>query len=83
MTKGEEWKPIIIDDSAIDKVAELGKVYEETWGKKVDYKIMPPNITQEQLVEILSLMIKTNDSLLVAWNKLYNTKDSNNGNRNK
>lgn len=66
--------PIIIDDSAIDKVNELCKVYEKTWGKKVDFKIMPPMITQEQLVEVVSLMIQTNDSLLVAWNKLYNNK---------
>lgn len=66
--------PIIIDDSAIDKVNELCKVYEQTWGKKVDFKIIPPMITQEQLVEVVSLMIQTNDSLLVAWNKLYNNK---------
>lgn len=65
---------LYIDDSAIDKVNKLAKDYELIWGKRVDFKIMPPNITQEQLVEILTLMIKTNDSLLVAWNKLYNNK---------
>lgn len=65
-------KDIILDDREIrEKVEELNKKYENTWGKKVDYTVVPQGITQEKLVDCLELMIKDNSSLLVAYNKLY------------
>lgn len=66
---------MFIDDSAIEKVEELSKVYEFTWGKKVDYTIIPKGITQEKMVKCLELMIESNLSLLVAYNKLYGSSE--------
>ena len=63
---------ILIDDSVIDKVEELNKKYKETWGKEVDYRIVPKGITQERLMECLELMIEENVSLVVAYHKLFN-----------
>ena len=62
---------INIDDSAIYKVEELNKKYKEIWNKDVDYTVIPKGLTQEKLVKCLELMIKTNDGLLVAYNKLF------------
>ena len=63
---------IVLDDFAVSKkVEELNKKYLETWGKEVDYTIIPQGITQEKLVKCLALMIETNDSLPVAYYKLF------------
>lgn len=63
---------IVLDDFAVSKkVEELNKKYLETWGKEVDYTIIPKGITQEKLVKCLALMIETNDSLPVAYYKLF------------
>lgn len=59
------------DEDTLKKIEELSQKYEETWGKKVDYKIMPNGITQEKFVKCLELMIADNLSLLVAYNKLF------------
>lgn len=64
-----------INRVAIEKVEELSKVYEFTWGKKVDYTIIPKGITQEKMVKCLELMIESNLSLLVAYNKLYGSSE--------
>lgn len=56
------------------EIKDLNKKYKKIWGKDVDYKIIPFGITQEKLMECLKLMIETNDSLLVSYNKLYNQK---------
>ena len=62
---------IVLDDFAVSKkVEELNKKYLETWGKEVDYTIIPKGNTQEKLVKCLALMIETNDSLIVAYHKL-------------
>ena len=63
---------IVLDDFAVSKkVEELNKKYLKTWGKEVDYTIIPKGITQEKLVKCLALMIETNDSLPVAYHKLF------------
>ena len=59
------------DEDTLKKIEELSQKYEKTWGKKVDYKIMPNGITQEKFVKCLELMIADNLSLLVAYNKLF------------
>ncbi len=62
---------IVIDDSAIEKVEDLNKMYKKAWGKEVDYRIAPRGITQERLVKCLELMIEENLSLVVAYNELF------------
>ena len=62
---------INIDDSAIQTVEKLNQKYKEIWGKDVNYSVIPKGLTQEKLIKCLELMIETNDSLLVAYNKLF------------
>ena len=59
------------DKDTLKKIEELCQKYEETYGKKIEYKIMPNGITQEKFVKCLELMIADNLSLLVAYNKLF------------
>ena len=40
---------MFIDDSAVEKVNELCKKYQETYGKEIDFTIIPKGITQEKL----------------------------------
>ena len=53
------------------KIEKLCQKYEETWGKKIDCKIIPSGMTQEKFVKCLELMIVDNLSLLVAFNRLF------------
>lgn len=64
---------ILIDDSALNEIERLEKLYENTWGHPVEYikMYMPPGSTLERLAETLRLMCETGDSVLVAYNKLY------------
>lgn len=62
---------MFIDDSAIEQVEKLSKKYKETWGKEIDYTVMPKGMTQKRLVKCIELMIESNISLLVAYHKLY------------
>lgn len=59
------------DEVTLKEIEELSQKYEETWGKKVNCKIIPNGITQEKFVECLKLMIEDNLSLVVAYNKLF------------
>ena len=59
------------DGNTLKRIEELNKKYEETWGKEVDYHILPRGISQEKLVKCLELMIEDNLSLLVAYNKIF------------
>ena len=65
---------IFIDDSASIEVERLEKLYEYTWGHPVEYvkMYMPPGTTLERLAKTLELMCETGDSVIVAYNKLYN-----------
>lgn len=57
-----------------NEIKNLNKKYKETWGKEIDYNIIPKGITQEKLIKCIHLIIKDNVSLLVAYNKLFNKK---------
>lgn len=57
-------------DVTKEEFEKLEKIYENTWGKKVDYTIIPQGLTQKKLVKCLELMIENNFSLLVAYNKI-------------
>lgn len=59
------------DEATLKEIEELSQKYEETWGKKVDYKIIHNGITQEKIVKCLELMIADNLSLAVAYTKLF------------
>ena len=59
------------DESTIKKIEKLSRSYKETWGKEVDYTILPREITQEEFVKCLELMIEDNLSLIVAYTKLF------------
>ena len=59
------------DKTTLKKIEELNKKYKETWGKEVDYHILPKGISQEKLVKCLELMIEDNLSLIVAYKKLF------------
>lgn len=59
------------NEATLEKIEELNKKYEETWGKEVNYAIIPNGITQEKLVKCLELMIEDNLSLVVAYTKLF------------
>lgn len=59
------------DEDTLKIIEELSQKYEETWGEKVDYKIIPNGITQEKFVKCLELMIADNLSLAVAYTKLF------------
>ena len=62
---------MLANDYTLKKIEELNIIYSQTWGKEVDYSIIPNGITQEKLVNCLELMIEENLSLLVAYNKLF------------
>lgn len=58
-----------MDKKDIELIKMLEKDYENKWGKKVNYSIVPKGIIQEDMVPILRIMIETGDSLLVAFEK--------------
>ena len=60
-----------IDDSAVDRVNELCKKYQETYWKEIDFTIIPKSITQEKLKKCIRLMIDDNVSLVIAYDRLY------------
>ena len=64
-------KKIFMDNSALEKVEKLNKKYKETWGREVDYSVIPGEMTRERLVKCLELMVKDNLSLVVAYTKLF------------
>ena len=59
-----------IDEETVQKIKQLELQYERNWGKKVDYSILPPRITQEKLVTVLERIVETGESVLVGWTKL-------------
>lgn len=62
-----------IDEKALNRIKELEIIYSNTYGKDVDYGIIPAGATQNRIVECLKLMISDNLSLVVAYSKLYNS----------
>lgn len=60
----------MINNEAMRKIEELNSMYEINWGKKVDYTILPKGITQEKMVKVLTRIVDTGESILVAYNKI-------------
>lgn len=59
-----------IDEETVQKIKQLELQYERNWGKKVDYSILTPRMTQEKLVTVLERIVETGESVLVGWTKL-------------
>ena len=62
----------MINTDATRRIEQLESEYEDKWGKKVDYIIIPQGITQEKLVAVLERIVDTGESILVGWNKTNN-----------
>ena len=62
----------MINTDAMRRIEQLESEYEDKWGKKVDYLIIPQGITQEKLVAVLERIVDTGESILVGWNKTNN-----------
>ena len=65
---------MLIDDSALEKIEELSKLYKETWGREIDLSLRQnlKGMTQQKMVKCIELMIEDNISLIVAYAKLFN-----------
>ena len=53
----------MINEEAVHRIEELSDLYEQRWGKKVDYLVTPPEITQEKLVKVLERITDTGESI--------------------
>ena len=56
---------------AENRISELFALYEQTWGKELDFIGLPGVITQENLVTILERIVDTGESILVGWEELF------------
>lgn len=61
----------MMNELAMKRIEELSELYEQRWGKKVDFTIIPPGCTQEKLASILERIVDTGESVLTAWDKLF------------
>lgn len=62
----------MVNREALNKIKELENKYENAWGKKVDYTIIPKGLTQETLVLVLERIVDTGESILVGYDKVKN-----------
>ena len=64
---------INIDDSTLEKIEELSKLYKETWGKEIDLSLWTnlKGMTQQKMIKCIELMIEDNVSLVVAYKRLF------------
>ena len=60
----------MINTKAMEEIYKLGAIYETTWGKPVDFIGLPCNLSQEQFVLALRMIVKTGDSVLVGLQKV-------------
>lgn len=47
-----------VDELVSKRIEELSRKYQETWGREVDYTIVPQGITQERLTKCWTLFRK-------------------------
>ncbi len=60
----------MINIDVLREINKLTSIYEERWGKEIDYNGMPTHITQERLLLALRYAVKTGDSALVSLQKI-------------
>ena len=61
----------MINEEALKKIEQLEQTYENNWGRKVDYTVLPAGLSQEKLVLVLERIVDTGESVLVGWNKIF------------
>ena len=62
----------MINEEALRLIELLEQKYEHNWGKKVDYTVIPKELSQEKLAVILKRIVDTGESILVGYNKICN-----------
>lgn len=61
----------MVNYQCLQEIENLEIIYENTYGKKIDFSIIPTGITQKKLVKCIKLMIDDNLSLICAYDKLF------------
>lgn len=62
----------MINVEALEKVRILEQKYKETWGINVDYTIIPSEMTQEKLVDVLERIVETGESISAGFSNIKN-----------
>ena len=57
---------------------ELSSLYEERWGKEVDYLGLPSNCSQEMLVQAMKNIVDTGESVLCGLKTVRDLTDDHN-----
>jgi hypothetical protein len=65
----------MVNIEVLQELHKLATLYEERWGKEVDYVGMPSTISQQRLLLILRYIVDTGDSVLVGAQKVRNILD--------
>lgn len=60
----------MIDIEVLQELHKYSALYEERWGKEVDYIGLPSIVSQEKLLLALRHAVKTGDSFLVSMQKV-------------
>ena len=60
----------MVNEVAMRKIEMLERQYKNSWGKEVDYTILPQGMTEETLALTLERIVETNESILVGYNKI-------------
>lgn len=62
----------MIDKSALCEIEKLQKIYENRWGKSLDFSIslLPRTVTQDRLCLILRRIVDTGESCLIGYEKI-------------
>ena len=65
----------MIDVKMMQESIKLGQLYENRWGKEVDFVGMPSSIGQHKLLLVMRLIVDTGDSVLVGYQKIKKLVD--------
>ena len=60
----------MINIETLQEIHRLSVLYENRWGKEVDYIGMPSNCSQEMLLMSLRVVVNTGESVLIGMKKV-------------
>ena len=60
----------MINIEIIQEIHRLSALYEDRWGKEVDYIDIPSNCSQEKLVQAIRIIVDTGESVLCGMKKV-------------